>query len=70
MNNNQLKRLFDLNKRAKSCEPFTSEEIGERNDLQFLRNKENVNLEDTMRTILTAFILLVPLITEQVSKLV
>ena len=44
MNNNQLKRLFDLNKRAKSCEPFTSEEIGERNDLQFLRNKENVNM--------------------------
>ena len=44
MNNNQLKRLFDLNKRAKSCEHFTSEEIGERNDLQFLRNKENVNM--------------------------
>ena len=44
MNNNQIKRLFDLNKRAKSCEPFTTEEIHERNDLQFLRNKENVNM--------------------------
>ena len=44
MNNNQVKRLFDLNKKAKSCEPFTSEEITERNDLQFLRNKENVNM--------------------------
>ena len=38
MNNKQVKRLFDLNKRANSCEPFTSEEITERNDLQFLRN--------------------------------
>ena len=44
MNNNQVKRLFDLNKKAESCEPFTSEEITERNDLQFLRNKENVNM--------------------------
>ena len=44
MNNNQVKRLRELNKRAKSLEPFTSEEITERNDLQFLRNKENVNM--------------------------
>tara|TARA_R110000744_G_scaffold345791_1_gene451234 strand:- start:99 stop:518 length:420 start_codon:yes stop_codon:yes gene_type:complete len=44
MNNNQVKRLRELNKRAKSLEPFTSEEITERNDLQFLRNKQNVNM--------------------------
>ena len=44
MNNNQVKRLFDLNKKAKSLEPFTSEEITERGDLQFLRNKQNVNM--------------------------
>jgi|TARA_R110001606_G_C14959050_1_gene601663 hypothetical protein len=47
MNNKQVKRLFDLNKRANSCEPFTSEEITERNDLQFLRNKQNVNMRLT-----------------------
>ncbi len=40
----QVTRLHELNKKAKSCEAFTTEEIHERNDLQFLRNKENVNM--------------------------
>ena len=47
MNNNKITRLNELNKKAKSCEPFTSEEITERNDLQFLRNKKNVNMRLT-----------------------
>jgi len=44
MNNKQLKRLTELELKAKNCEYLTSEEINERGDLIFLRNKQNVNM--------------------------
>ena len=47
MNKKQIKRLAELNKKALSFERFTSEEIQEHNNLEFLRNKENVNMRLT-----------------------
>lgn len=47
MNKKQLKRLTELNLKAKNFERFTSEELQENNDLIFLRNKENVNMRLT-----------------------
>ena len=47
MNKKQIKRLAELNKKALSFERFTSEEITERHDLEFLRNKENVHMRFT-----------------------
>ena len=44
MNKKQIKRLTELDLKAKNCEHLTSEEINESNDLIFLRNKENVNM--------------------------
>ena len=44
MNNKQLKRLTELDLKAYKCEHFTSQEIQEHNELEFLRNKENVNM--------------------------
>jgi len=58
MNKKQLKRLTELDLKAKgvissvlnsssNCEHFTSEEIQEHNELEFLRNKENVDMRLT-----------------------
>ena len=47
MNKKQLKRLRILDLKAKNCVHFTSEEIQEHNELEFLRNKENVNMRLT-----------------------
>ena len=47
MNKKQLKRLTELDLKAKNCEHFTSQELQESNDLIFLRNKENVNMRLT-----------------------
>jgi len=47
MNKKQLKRLTELDLKAKNCEHFTSQEIQEHNDLEFLRNKENVDMRLT-----------------------
>ena len=47
MNKKQLKRLTELDLKAKNFEHLTSEEINESNDLIFLRNKENVGMRLT-----------------------
>ena len=38
----EIKRIKELNEKAFNCEPLTSEEIQERNELEFKRNKQNV----------------------------
>lgn len=47
MTKKEIARLNDLENRASNCEPLTSEEIQERNELEFKRNKENVNMRLT-----------------------
>ena len=47
MNKKQLKRLTELDLRARNCEHFTSHVIQEHNELEFLRNKENVDMRLT-----------------------
>jgi hypothetical protein len=42
MTNKEIERLKELDAKASKCEHFTSEEIQERNDLEFKRNKQNV----------------------------
>ena len=44
MNKKQIKRITELELKAKSSVHLTSKEIDERGDLIFLRNKENVNM--------------------------
>ena len=44
MNNKQSKRLEELDSKAKKCIHFTHEEIIEHNELEFLRNKQNINM--------------------------
>ena len=43
MNTKQLNRLNQLDLKAKGCEHLTYEEINERHELEFLRNKQNIN---------------------------
>lgn len=42
MNKKEAKRLEALETKASNCEHLTSEEIRERNELQFKRNKQNI----------------------------
>ena len=42
MTKREIERLKELDIKASNCEPLTSEEIQERNELEFKRNKENV----------------------------
>ena len=42
MTNKEIERLKELDIKASKCEPLTSEEIEERNELEFKRNKQNV----------------------------
>ena len=42
MTNKEIERLKELDAKASNCEPLTSEEIQERNELEFKRNKQNV----------------------------
>ena len=42
MNKKQINRLKELDLKAESCKPSTTEEINERNELEFLRNKQNI----------------------------
>tara|TARA_R100000008_G_C3452627_1_gene100133 strand:- start:19 stop:405 length:387 start_codon:yes stop_codon:yes gene_type:complete len=44
MNQKEIKKLEELQRKANNCEHFTSEEIQLRNDLLFKRNKQNVNM--------------------------
>ena len=41
MTQREIERLKELDIKASNCEPLTSEEIQERNELEFKRNKEN-----------------------------
>jgi len=38
----EIERLKELDVKTSNCEPLTSEEIQERNELEFIRNKSNV----------------------------
>jgi len=42
MNNKETKRLEILETKASNCEHMTSEEVRERNELLFKRNKQNI----------------------------
>ena len=42
MNNKEIKRLEILETKASNCEHMTSEEVRERNELLFKRNKQNI----------------------------
>ena len=42
MTNKEIERLKELDAKASNYEPLTSEEIQERNELEFKRNKQNV----------------------------
>ena len=42
MKQREIERLKELDIKASKCEHFTSEELQERNELEFKRNKENV----------------------------
>ena len=42
MNNKEIKRLEILETKARNCEHMTSEEVKERNELLFKRNKQNI----------------------------
>ena len=42
MTNKEIERLKELEIKASKCEPLTSEEIQERNEVEFKRNKQNV----------------------------
>ena len=42
MKQREIERLKELDIKDSNCEPLTSEEIQERNELEFKRNKENV----------------------------
>ena len=44
MTKREIERLKELDIKASNCEHFTSEELQERNDLEFKRNKENINM--------------------------
>ena len=44
MTKRDIKRLKELDIKASNCEHFTSEEIQERNNLEFKRNKQNINM--------------------------
>ena len=44
MTQREIERLKELDVKASNCERFTSEEIQERNNLEFKRNKQNINM--------------------------
>jgi len=47
MNKKQIERLTELELRSRNCEHFTSHVMQELNELEFLRNKENVDMRLT-----------------------
>ena len=42
MTNKEIERLKELDIKASKCEHFTSEELQERNELEFKRNKQTL----------------------------